>query len=236
MERAGGAGDKGRDIIAYIDPDVTYPRKWDNYQCKHYKDPISPSDIWVELGKLCFYTYRCDYTIPESYYFVSSKGCGPSLVDLLDRPDKINKQLIDNWNKKCEREITKKAPIVLEGRFLSYVEKFNFSIIKRVTPITLLDQHSKTRYHAMIFGSRLKARPTPPSPPPNINQVETRYVDQLFEAFSDHLKKTVSNVDDIKNIEHLITCFVQARNCFYSAEALKSLLETNYQMTIILLT
>jgi len=35
VERCGGAGDMGRDIIAF---DKTDPSIWDNFQCKHYKD------------------------------------------------------------------------------------------------------------------------------------------------------------------------------------------------------
>ncbi len=47
VDRCGGAGDMGRDIVAICkDGGGT----WDNYQCKHYKDPLTPTDIWIELG------------------------------------------------------------------------------------------------------------------------------------------------------------------------------------------
>ena len=36
VERCGGAGDMGRDVLAFCKTD---PAVWDNYQCKHYKDP-----------------------------------------------------------------------------------------------------------------------------------------------------------------------------------------------------
>jgi hypothetical protein len=59
--RFGGAGDMGRDICAiYSSP--APGGDWDNYQCKHYDHPLAPSDVWVELGKLCYYTFmalRC---------------------------------------------------------------------------------------------------------------------------------------------------------------------------------
>jgi hypothetical protein len=54
--RCGGAGDKGRDVIAYVSEDMNNS-EWDNYQCKHYNRPLYPGDIWIELGKLCYYTY-----------------------------------------------------------------------------------------------------------------------------------------------------------------------------------
>jgi hypothetical protein len=59
VERCGGAGDMGRDIIAIVD---TGSGSWDNYQCKHYAAPLAPTDIWTELGKLVYYTRRGDYT------------------------------------------------------------------------------------------------------------------------------------------------------------------------------
>ena len=42
IQQRGGSGDKGRDIVAWLDPAGTVPRRWDNYQCKHYKSPLSP--------------------------------------------------------------------------------------------------------------------------------------------------------------------------------------------------
>src|SRR5262245_59696811 len=45
VEQCGGAGDMGRDIIASVDQTSEDP--WDNYQCKHYKDRLAPSHIWI---------------------------------------------------------------------------------------------------------------------------------------------------------------------------------------------
>lgn len=53
VERCGGAGDMGRDIVATC---VNPKDGWDYYQCKHYKNPLHPSDIWVEIGKLVYYS------------------------------------------------------------------------------------------------------------------------------------------------------------------------------------
>ena len=63
-----GAGDKGRDVVAYYDDKTV-----DIYQCKHYKNPLSPSQYWVEFGKLCYYTYKNIYSIPKKYYIVTKK-------------------------------------------------------------------------------------------------------------------------------------------------------------------
>jgi hypothetical protein len=89
VQQRGSAGDKGRDIIAWIDPPNVTPRRWVNYQCKHYKDPLTPTDIWVELGNLCYYTYRGDYSKPEKLYLVTHQGIGNKLADLLEDPVKL---------------------------------------------------------------------------------------------------------------------------------------------------
>src|SRR4051812_27817844 len=39
VDRCGGAGDMGRDIVGTVDANGV----WDNYQCKHYKDPLTPA-------------------------------------------------------------------------------------------------------------------------------------------------------------------------------------------------
>jgi hypothetical protein len=56
VERAAGAGDMGCDVIATVDPAIENG-PWDNFQCKHYDHPLTPGDIWLELGKLCYFTH-----------------------------------------------------------------------------------------------------------------------------------------------------------------------------------
>lgn len=86
IDRCGGAGDMGRDVIAT----VSVPGgEWDNYQCKRYKDLLAPADIWLELGKLVFYTNRGDYTYPRRYFFVAPQGAGNKLLNLLKKPEKL---------------------------------------------------------------------------------------------------------------------------------------------------
>ena len=45
-----GPGDKGRDVVGVYKNGAE-----DIYQCKHYKEPLTPSQIWIEFGKLCYY-------------------------------------------------------------------------------------------------------------------------------------------------------------------------------------
>ena len=54
IEKYGGSGDMGRDVVAYItDPkENTESYEWECYQCKHYDKALMPSNVWVEFGKI----------------------------------------------------------------------------------------------------------------------------------------------------------------------------------------
>ena len=130
VQRCGGGGDQGRDIVAYLS---AAPCPWDNYQCKRYKEPIAPAQIWVEIGKLCYYTFINEYTIPRHYYFVAPHGVGTKLGKLIDKPVELRSQLIQAWPVSCENDITSTHPVKLEGKLLDYVQGFDFSIVKRLS-------------------------------------------------------------------------------------------------------
>jgi hypothetical protein len=226
VQRRGRAGDKGRDVIAWIDPPDVHPRRWDNYQCKHYKEPLSPSDVCIELGKLCFYTYRGDYTIPDNYFLATHKGVGEKLEKMLEDPRTLGTEVTTTWDTRCKDKITS-VPISLEGGFRDYVRDFDFSIVHAICPEQLLVEHSKTRYHALIFGTFVRPRPQPPAPPPVLQRVEARYVEQIYEAFADCLNRPVTNEADFKDRHDMCQDFRRARVGFYSTESLKEFARDN---------
>lgn len=223
----GGAGDKGRDILAWIDPPDVAPRKWDNYQCKHYKNALMPSDFWLELGKLCHYTFNNDFTVPQKYYIVTPHGTGTSLQDSIDNPNKLRKGLIENWVGYCEEKITSRGKIVLTPEFKNYIETFDFSIVTALLPHELINQHSQTKYHAYVFGAQLKRRPTPPKPPDIIAGNEVTYVQHIYDAFSEHVKSPIHGRESFSDREYLLKTFDCAREGFYSAESLKEFARDN---------
>ena len=99
----GGAGDKGRDIIGYIDKTKT---KCDYYQCKHYDNQLTPTDIYLEIGKVLYYTFQNAIPTPRNHYFVAPKGEGPALHDLMQKPEELRKAVKENWKKYCKTKIT----------------------------------------------------------------------------------------------------------------------------------
>ncbi|MEQ9319858.1 MAG: hypothetical protein RIF41_11915, partial [Polyangiaceae bacterium] len=111
VEKCGGAGDMGRDIVAISSKDAS---TWDNYQCKHYAKPLKPSEVWVEFGKLIYYTKRGDYAYPRKYFFVAPQGCGTTLSNLLKMPEKLKADLLTNWERHCKDKITKTESVELD--------------------------------------------------------------------------------------------------------------------------
>jgi len=220
VERLGGAGDMGRDIVASTgDPATCCP--WDNYQCKHYDHSLMPGDIWVELGKLCYYTFIKEFTLPRKYYFVAPQGIGTKLYDLLSKPIKIKKELISIWDKKCKDKIAAKNEIQLDGKFKEYVEDFDFSIVwyKKISEI--IERHRKTNLHIARFGGGLPLRPAPESPPSSIQSKEVRYVRQLLDAYGDAANTQYSNPDELNCHKTYRSHFDRSRERFYCAESLR---------------
>lgn len=117
INRIGGAGDKGRDVVAYHnDGSVDY------YQCKHYNAALMPSNYYLELGKLCYYTYKKEIPVPKEYFIIASNDVGTSLQDLIDNPSTLITKLVENWDTYCKTKITKTFEIPLDAPFLALQE------------------------------------------------------------------------------------------------------------------
>jgi len=99
VQQRGGAGDKGRDVIAWLDPNTAPNRRWRLYQCKHYGTALGAGPAAAEIGKVLFYSHRGDYSFPQEYHFVTHKGVTSPFQDLLDQPENLREFVIENWNK-----------------------------------------------------------------------------------------------------------------------------------------
>jgi hypothetical protein len=215
--RLGGAGDQGRDIVG-----IRADGSWDNYQCKHLLAPLTPSNIWVELGKLLYYTHIGEFDAPRRYFFIAPQGAGPKLSNLLRSPEKLREGLAENWAKYCETKITTTATVPLDGELRTHFDGFDFGIFKSLGPNTLIDQHATTPWHAARFGGGLPPRPDPEPPPPEPTSDEAPYVRALLDAYADHLGEAVDAPGDLAQNATLREHFADARREFYSAEALRT--------------
>jgi len=220
VERCGGAGDMGRDVIATVRGGNG---AWDNYQCKHYEKALAPSDVWVELGKLAYYTQKGEYSYPRRYYFVAPQGVGPKLSNLLKKPHKLRNDLLANWDKACRTEITKTEVVECDAVMKAHIASLDFSIFQTMPLLRIIEGHAKTRWHAAWFGGGLPLRPEPLTPPSAPAANEAVFVGELRRAYADHLKQDVKDLDaGLAARDDLREHFHDARVEFYSAEGLRT--------------
>lgn len=181
-----------------------------------------PKDIWVEIGKIIYYSYNKKYTPPKKCYFIGSRGVGTSLEKLLNKPNDLKNKMVENWNKYCLNGITSIAPILLDGELKDYFDNFDFSIFSSRSPAELIEGHSNTVFHAVRFGGGLPNRPNPSLPPNIPAENESRYICQLLDAYSDHLGKILTDASELKAHDHLNRDYLRQRERFYNAESLKN--------------
>jgi hypothetical protein len=219
FDRIGGAGDKGRDIVAYTGAPNT-ACALDVYQCKHYEHPIQPNEIWCELGKLCVYTHSGDYRLPRRYRVVAPRGVGGKLGDLLARPLDLRGGLIERWDEKCRDKISAAGTFALEGALLEHVKAFDFSIVGYVPVHELLEQHRRTPHWHRRFKRDFPARPAPEDAPEAIQAYEFRYIRQLLDAYADHLRTPVPDVASLTAQPPLTDHLHRSRTDFFMADSL----------------
>jgi hypothetical protein len=220
VERCGGAGDMGRDVIAMVKGG---DGAWDNFQCKHYQKALAPGDVWVELGKLAYYTLQGEYSYPRNYFFVASKGVGPKLSNLLKKPNALRDGLLANWDKACRTEITKTEVVECDAAMKEHIASLDFSIFQTKPLLRIIEDHAKTRWHVARFGGGLPPRPEPVPPPSIPADNEAVFVGELRRAYADHLKQGVKDLDaGLATRDDLREHFHDARVEFYSAEGLRT--------------
>jgi hypothetical protein len=224
VSRYGGAGDKGRDIVCYKSLN---PVKYDVFQCKHYNHPLAPSDVWIELAKLCYNTYQKLIPPPDQYRFVAPQNVGPKFGSLLENPIDLRAELIRQWQDTsakqslCSQLVLGKK-IQLEGRLLPYVQNFDFSIVRHKPMHEVVAEFRKTNRYAARFGGGLtKPPPLDKSPPVAPTEYELVYIEALFDAYRDHLKLPTLSLSTLPNHQEIANHYVRSRERFYCAETIR---------------
>jgi hypothetical protein len=151
----------------------------------------APTDIWIELGKLTYYSFTGEYSLPRRYRFVAPQGAGNSLSKLLRRPAELRDGLIAAWPKYCQKKISSTKEIVLAGALKTHLEGIDFSMVGAIAPLTLIDEHAKTQWHVARFGGGLAMRQPAPNPPTAVAASEANYVRALLDAYEDRLGSKV---------------------------------------------
>jgi len=223
VQQRGGAGDKGRDIIAWFGARDTNTQYWHLYQCKQYDRRLSSANAATEIGKVLYYAFNKHYTLPSEYWFVTRKGVAGPLQDLIDAPEKLRTFVVDGWAKHCAKKITSTKTIALDGDFRAFVDAIDFSFIRVKQPLDLIKEHAQTPYHLIVFGAPLIDRGPPPSPPSVVAPTEQNYIRQLCKVISELTGQTIRAEADFSNHAKFIDLYRRSRLTFYSAEGLKEL-------------
>jgi hypothetical protein len=222
VQQRGGSGDKGRDVVVWLDPPSSTPRRWSLYQCKHYDNRLGAGTAAAEIGKVLHYTNIGDYRVPEEYWFVTHLGVTSDLQDKLDDPGKLRDYILSEWNGRCANKISKGA-IPLTPQLEAHIKAFDFSIFRAKQPLDLINEHAQTRYHLTVFGAPLVGRPPPPTPPSSVAAGETEYVTQLYGVIGEALGATILGTADFEHHAVYARLFDRSRITFYCAEGLKEL-------------
>jgi len=221
VRRFGGSGDLGVDIAGFSSDDG-FAGAWDNYQCKRYGHPLRPGDVWVEIGKIIYYSYVGEYAAPRKHYFVCSQGIGTSLERLLNKPDELKCKAKEAWDEKCRTGITGKAELPLTGDLEAYFDAFDCGIFGSKSVVELVEGHATTVFHAVRFGGGLPPRPASETPPETPTAIESRYIRQLLDAYGDNLGAALASSDELGQHKNFRKDFLRQRERFYHAESLRN--------------
>ena len=223
VHRVGSAGDKGRDVIAYLDDTFS---TFDLYQCKHYKEELKYSNLYGEIGKLLTYTYKKTYPVPQHYYIACPHGLSQSFRDLLvDGAIELKKSIIADWDAKVVAKVGVTNSIKLDDSLKKYIEDFDFSIVQELDPQYFIDEFREkgAPYFFWYFGGGWNAiKKTTLVKPTEPDEKERNYITNLLEAYSEHANEEVntSNISDpdkTKYNRHLD----RSRSIFYAAEEIR---------------
>lgn len=218
VKRLGGPGDQGIDIAGFRTADG-FEGPWDCFQCKHYDDPLTPSNVLPEVIKLLRHAANEDYSLPDRYVFLAPQGCGPSLNRLLSQPSKLKELVVQSLDLDSTYVRGIDGPELERIRQLA--DTLDFSMFESAEMIDILETHARTRYHAYRFATSLPARGKGAAPPETPAPAEARYVEQLVDVYREAHGLDGLDAAGAANNPATREHFRRQRYAFYSAEALR---------------
>lgn len=221
-----GANDMGIDVAGFKDAQG-FKGDWINFQCKHYDKSLGPAIAYLEMGKILWYSFNDHYEPPKKYYFIAPKGCGMSLSRMLLDSGSILEKLKAAWDKTCKTKITTQEIIELEGDFLEYVEKFDFTIFDFKNPEEMINDHQSSRYHVARFGGGLNPRPQADHPPSTIQDSESMYIKKLFNVYEEKIGSSIPDYSNLQAYPKWDKHFKIHREFFYHSESLRNFARDN---------
>jgi hypothetical protein len=227
IRRFSGPKDLGLDVVAFTTAEG-FAKPWDSYQCKHYGHPLTPTDVYGEVGKLIYHSFQrtppfnqvC--RLPRRHVFVAPLGVGLALGRLLHDPTRFKEEVRGKWLSHCVPAIGTHIDAPLIGELLTYFEAFDFSIFEDRSAAELIEEHAQTAFHAARFGGGLPPRGEPDAPPTEPTEVESLYLRKILDAYGDHLGTPLANCGQLSAHPNLEEHYRRQRVLFYSAESLRN--------------
>jgi hypothetical protein len=218
IKRMGGPGDRGADIAAFK-TDRGFEGPWDCYQGKHYQQGLTFSDAAPEILKVLLGVLDDQYCMPDAYFFVAPRGCGISLNKLLSQPATLRTKFTAKLVAGDPLVGSLNTDRVRAAKALA--ERTDFSVFKSAEPFDVLRVHQRTQWHAGRFGTSLAARPVAEVPPTAIDDMETRYVEQLISVYRERYPQDEISASSVQSHARLARHFQHQRERFYKAESLR---------------
>jgi hypothetical protein len=227
IRRYSGPGDLGLDVVGFTSS-KGFAEAWDSYQCKHYAHALEPNDVYGEVAKIIYHSFKQTppfnqaSRVPRRHLFAAPHGVGITVGRWLKDPDRFKKEVRQKWETHCVPKIGKGIQAPLQGNLLEYFDSFDFSIFGDMTGVELIEGHAQTVFYAARFGGGLPPREEPPTPPVEPSEAESLYLRKLLDAYGDDLGRAIAAMSDIGGRPDLETHYNRQRVLFYSAEALRN--------------
>lgn len=160
------------------------------------------------------------YRLPQRYSFIAPLGLATSLAHLVSTPSDLRDQFVEKV-KSGEAKTVRDLDRTVRDAVCELASATDFSLFGSVEVLSLIDQHSRTRYHAARFGGGLPERPPVQDPPPEILVGEQMYVSKLVDAYREHYV-VVNTIAEAEAHHKAGGHFRRQRENFFQAESLRN--------------
>lgn len=216
VKRFTGTGDKGRDVVGFL-TEQRHEGAWHNYQCKQYGRNLPTGTAMLELGKMFYYSFIGEFTLPTQYYFVAPRGVNRVLKNYLSNPTKFYTDFLSGWDKYCASKISQGTTIELSSDLNAHIQQWNFSNIDFLSVDEILDDESSKPVLKKWFD--IDPGPAPDGVvPEKISQDELPYIGELLNAYGEREGLKIGFVDIEKYSDHNDHLKMQ-RERFFDADA-----------------
>lgn len=231
VEIFSGSGDRGRDVVGFVDQTL-HEGDWDNFQCKQYGKTLPTATAFHEVGKVLYYASQGEFTVPRAFKFVAPKGVNRNLQRLMFKPVEFKQAFIAGWKEHCEDTIIEGSKVLLTPELLAFIQAYDFARIQRVNLDDLLGDQSAKPALFEWFG----ADPGPSqqgATPAIVAESELPYIDQLLGAYSERAGSPIADHQAAASHPQFGSHLARQRERFYDADAFKRFYRDNTNAAII---